>query len=210
MLENEITSQSSHYGIEREGLVDSLIRFRILLKFLDDRSLHQLNTIQTEQDKQHICEEEKIDLKNEFRNSNESNYELKRKVTDLTNQIKILTEEKRRLQAKVNNNAPTLDGKTGAISGTNTIEMISTPEKIQPSLTVTRTSDVSSLDTQATSPELNDHRDKESPSSSSSQNQVNEGQDKMNHANISEPTRRTSPRLSAANRKTDVNQSEEH
>lgn len=211
ILEEEIITKSRHYGIEKEGLVENLIRFRELLKFLDDRNLHQQSIIEREKDKQDICEDEKMDLKNQFRNANESNHVLERRVTDLTKQIKILNDEKRRLQAKVNKNSPAIESKTGAISGTNTTETIIMPEKIQTSSSapVTPTSDVNSLDTQINSTESNAHQDKGSQTSSNGQDQVNEGhaqvnegqdqvnegQDQVNQVKTSEPTRRTSPRL---------------
>ncbi|EDS38099.1 secreted protein [Culex quinquefasciatus] len=116
-LENAVKVKSLNYGLEIEGLEDSVSRFEKLIDFLDERNLNQRN----DTDRKLVVSQQialaYVDLQEDLKQANAAIDRLNQTNSDLTRNYQVLQQEYHRLLAKLHANAAAIHGKTGNITG---------------------------------------------------------------------------------------------
>lgn len=114
-LEDEILARSKEFGIEKIGLESNLIRLRKVFDHQDERNNFNLYLLVESNNKTQTCELNRSALEDTIKSVNLKNNEQARKIKQQEEHIKSLEKETRRLQAKLNANAPAIHGETGKI-----------------------------------------------------------------------------------------------
>lgn len=114
-LEDEILAKSKEFGIEKIGLESNLNRLRKVFNYQDERDRFNENLLEEANNKTQTCVHRLFEYENVIKSLNSKNSEQAKKIKQQEETIKSLDKEKKRLQAKLNNNAPAIHGETGKI-----------------------------------------------------------------------------------------------
>lgn len=136
-LENAVKVKSIKYGLEIEGLEDSVTRFDKLIDFLDERNQNQRN----DTDRKQVVSQEialaYVDLQEDLKHANATIVRLNQTNSDLQRNYQVLQQEYHKILAKLHANAAAIHGKTGNVTGLHNETVTIKPELLNlPTTTV--------------------------------------------------------------------------
>lgn len=114
-LEEAIMAKTKEFGIEKIGLESSLIRLRKVLNYQDERNRFNVDMLEESNNKTQNCIQSAQQLENENKMLNSNLIGQSKQIIQQDEKNKSLEKENRRLQAKLNANAPAIHGTTGKI-----------------------------------------------------------------------------------------------
>lgn len=116
-LESAVKVRSIKYGLEIEGLEDSVTRFNKLIDFLDERNQNQRNDTDRKQVVSQQIALAYVDLQEDFQHANATIAQLSQTNSELTKKNQVLQQEYHKILTKLLANAAAIHGKTGTVTG---------------------------------------------------------------------------------------------